>query len=245
MLHNLLRICPRNIGDKVCSPCDYFDLGPVSKIEVGDITSDQLTSTIILGGGGVTIFDRAMQVLSSHASQIIAWGIGCNREPSYPPSTGVLPIWLQKCRLAGIRDYGTPFDWVPCASCMSPLFDAQYEVQNEVGLYEHWEHPLGIAALPALRNDCHSFAEAVAFLASCETIVTNSYHGAYWAVLLGRRVLVKDINSKLIHMKHQPAIYHSEPWHHKLGELRAFPEAISECRAANVAFYERVKDELR
>lgn len=36
------------------------------------------------------------------------------------------------------------------------------------------------------------FNETVAFLGSSEVVLTTSYHGLYWATLLGRKVVVLE-----------------------------------------------------
>ncbi len=242
MLLNLYRQCKHNIGDKYAAVTDYFDLGPNTKDDIWEITPEELNyENILLGGGGLPVFDEAMKVLEPFAKKIIAWGIGCNQfrtgyeKPNFPK-------WFSDCKLVGVRDWGTSYEWVPCATCMSPLFDKTYEIKHEVGAYEHWEHKLKHEHEPKLKNDCESLAEVIEFLGSCETVVTNSYHGAYWATLLGRKAMVQPLNSKLYNMKHQPVIYCFGHWRNCIDKARAFPEALQECRAANLSFYDKVKE---
>lgn len=244
MLLNLYRKCKHNIGDKVASVLNYFDLGSNVQEDVWQITPDRLNyDNILLGGGGLPVFDEAMKVLEPFAEKIICWGIGCN-EFSTGYSKPVFQSWISRCKLVGVRDWGTPYEWVPCATCMSPLFDKTYEIKYAVGAYEHWEHKLKHEHEPKLKNSCESFEEVIEFLGSCETVVTNSYHGAYWATLLGRKAMVQPLNSKLYNFKHQPVIYSMGHWKGCIDKAKAFPEALAECRTANLKFYEKVKNTL-
>jgi exopolysaccharide biosynthesis predicted pyruvyltransferase EpsI len=83
-------------------------------------------------------------------------------------------------------------DAVPCPSCMSDLFDRQYETRHERCWYENVDIlPLpGEPGSPKKSNTCISMEDAISFLASAETVITSSYHGAYWASLLGREVVL-------------------------------------------------------
>ena len=239
MLLNLYRDCQSNVGDKASTPVDYFDLGPVERKDFWGITSKDLEGRqILLGGGGLAIFREALEVLAPHAANCIVWGIGCNQAIN-KPTKPTLPSLLSNCPLVGVRDWGTPYDWVPCASCMSPLFDQPRQVQHDVGFYGHYDIALKDAGQPYLANNC-TFAEAVAFLGSCETIVTNSYHGAYWATLLGCKVLVWPVNTKLFCFRHQPRVIQNMRWQQNIQHAVAYPNSLAECRQANCSFYAKV-----
>jgi exopolysaccharide biosynthesis predicted pyruvyltransferase EpsI len=85
--------------------------------------------------------------------------------------------------------------------------------------------------------------EAVAaFLGSAETVVTSSYHGAYWASLLGRRVVGIPTSSKFYGLKHAIPLCTIEDWPRFEKLARSYPEALDDCRSANIAFAEKVKD---
>lgn len=235
---NLWRDCQHNIGDKVASPIDYFPIEARRKDVWGITAADLQGRQIILGGGGLACFRESMAVLEPFAANVIVWGIGGNQH-IVSPTPLQLPSFLDRCKLVGIRDFGQGFEWVPCASCMSPLFDHPATIQHEVGFYGHWEIPLPQAGQPYLQNNC-TFAEAISFLGSCAVVVTNSYHGVYWATLLGRKVLVWPTNTKFFHFKHQPRIIRNGQWSQNLKDAVAYPEALAECRAANQAFYVKV-----
>jgi hypothetical protein len=96
-----------------------------------------------------------------------------------------------------------------------------------------------------LRNIEPQFEEVIAFLGSGSIILTNSYHGAYWGTLLGRKVvIIRPFSSRFFHMRHQPAITESQNWQGTLSKARHFPEALAECRQANRIHFERICEHL-
>lgn len=212
-----------NVGDAVCSPASYFDFDiPTEIVRFGEPIPP--CDAVIFGGGAIG--NRVGKIVTP-ARYKIAWGVGetrhgrteCNRAP-------------EGFDLYGSRDWEQEgAEWIPCASCMSPLFDKTYEVQLEAALYYNFRRlKPAVAGLPELHNEV-SFEEAVAFLGSAETVVTNSYHGAFWATLLGRKVrIIEAYSSKLYQFRHKPG--------------PRYPEALEECRAANRGFYAKVMDLL-
>ncbi|CAL4869162.1 hypothetical protein MMA231_03453 (plasmid) [Asticcacaulis sp. MM231] len=152
-----------------------------------------------------------------------------------------MPDYLKAFDLVGVRDFGTEYRWVPCASCMLPQLDKPYVVQHEVVIYEHKRIPIPLNGTPRLSNDGNDIDAVLAFLASGETVITNSYHGAYWATLLGKRVIAIPNMSKMYRFKHFPVVCRADEWKRFSALTRAYPEALAECRAANLAFFEEVK----
>jgi len=219
----------RNVGDENCSPGRYFDLGPV--VDIGSVPQAEV---IIYGGGTMAV--EASSHARSRSGLKVAWGIGHTErgrlgrhvDPDYSAFD-----------LAGSRDWGVggKVRWVPCASCLSPLFDQEYPITREVAFYGHrLLSPL--SGPDSLNNDCMDMAKVIAHLASAVTIVTSSYHGVYWATLLGREVVALPYGSKFFSMRHQPTFvdeYDGQPG-------RSYPEALDECRAANRDFFNSLND---
>ena len=232
MIVSISSTATSNLGDLVSRPALYFDLPVTRHIDVREPQPD--ADLYIVGGGAVQ--------RRAYRAPAILWGTGwTKRKPADRP----LPGRPENVVLWGRRDYGQPgATWVPCASCMSPLFDREYAIQHPAVLYMNnrpdtpyrtLERP-PIYDLPTQHNGV-TFEEAVAFLGSGETIVTNSYHGAYWGTLLGRRVvIVNPYSSKFLHFRHQPAI--ARNW--RTARPRTYPDALGECREANRAFYAAV-----
>ena len=70
-------------------------------------------------------------------------------------------------------------------------------------------------------------------------VVTSSYHGAYWASLMGRRVVMLPFGSKFMSLKYRPPVATSVQEGVQLAQ--AFPDALHDARQHTSSFYERVK----
>jgi hypothetical protein len=76
-------------------------------------------------------------------------------------------------------------------------------------------------------------------------VLTNSYHGAYWAALLGREVLVfEPWNSKWLLTPWDFTHCNRNDWRERRAEARRFPWALADARRRNILFARRVFSEL-
>lgn len=212
----------KNAGDRWSSPLDYLPF-PGSETIVGDMRSppDCKPDVVIYGGGSITASPDFHAWLGA---KVIAWGVGhhIRRQPWDEA------MRTEHVRAAGFCDLYFPrdpiegFECVSCASCLHPIFDevmprplhkvVRYSAARRVNV----EAP---AAAPHMSNEYGSIEEAVRFLASGETVITSSYHGAYWAGLLGRKVEIVPWGSKF----------------HYLPKMN-----LAACRAANYAAHAKV-----
>jgi hypothetical protein len=286
-----------NIGDALSAPLNYFQF-PGFQSTFCDIDEhpdqDRLKSQPILLGGGGLLFPRfldpikALQSLRDRGPHIL-WGVGQQtyggdlalefQQFAYQP-------YLQGADLVGIRDYFDPLQeppkhglahhisWVPCASCMHPAFDRVRTPQHEIVVFSHKKFRLQIPDLPTLTNEEMDFETVLDFLGSGETILTSSFHGAYWATLLGRKVLAFPFSSKFYGLRHRPGLFpvqkwrpkrrrlalfgktlyerfdkdwfecDLEGWRSRLGQCRSYPESLEECRDRNRWFYQEVLKRL-
>lgn len=230
---SIYRLATRNTGDKVCSPAQYFHLPPSQKIDI--LNSDYAASTknYLIGGGGILYFgDRISKLIERCEKKIVIWGAGHNLHKRVAID---YPTALEKCDLVGLRDWNSPYEWVPCASCMSPLFDETYEAKREVGFYSHYA--IKNTHIQGMTND-QPFSEVIKYLGESEVVVTNSYHGVYWATLLGRKVIAYSHSTKFKTLRHMPVLIEdSRSWQHYLTKCREYPESLEQCRKANKQFY--------
>lgn len=246
-----------NVGDKYSCPVLYFPFRErlVADIfELRDKNIHQMPESVIVGGGGLLgpYFMEPFEVLMRNRAAIkklIGWGMGSNVH--YRPEVGfqseiddLLPEFLKEFDLLGIRDFGTQYRWVPCASCMHDSLLQGYEVRNPVVIYEHKDLPIDIDGFPRLKNSEMEIRNVIAFLASSEAVITNTYHGVYWATLLGKRVVVLPFSSRFHGFKHPPVICSDGNWKVALEKSETYPNALAECCEANIAFYSEVISEF-
>jgi hypothetical protein len=236
-----------NIGDMRCAPLLYFDFpGRQKKITDVRLWDESWDAPIILGGGGI-LFPSLLHIYESKVPKakqpVIFWGAGDNM-----PVPGDYPGWMDRIGLVGVRDHGTRHPWVPCASCMSPLFDNVPEPTREMVVYDHFQYPVPVEGFERMRNDCTDFDQVIRFLASGETLYTSSYHGVYWGVLLGRKVLLSPYltrSTRWMRMKHKPSVVsEASRWKEAREAAQPYPGALGECREANLRFYDRALELL-
>ena len=234
-----------NEGDFASCPAQWFDF-PEHRVQNYDEPIGSAKAVIY--GGGTMVNWLQGRPLSSATS--IGWGMGSSRhgetEP-WPDPHGFALVgtreWTAEREAAGL--------WTPCASCMSPLFDGTWSVKHEAVQFANaspsiMERFSGVrGGLPWMHNEC-PMDEIVAFLGSAETVVTNSYHGIFWATLLGRKVVALPYSSKFYNFRHPPAYSRDRglDWRDAANDALVYPDALSECRAASRAFYERVMETL-
>lgn len=247
---NVFRADQTNVGDWYCAPQRYFPALAGAQADILAVDHDQLRGHVVVGGGGLIAktFAGPMAALAGARpamTSLVAWGIGesliVDRTGAVvPPFDGPLPDYLSAFDLVGVRDFGTAYHWTPCASCLLPQFDAPRPPVHEIVIYEHKRIPIPIQGFPRLTNAGDDIDAVLGFLGSAELVITNSYHGAYWATLLGRRVVAIPNMSKMYRLKHAPVLCRPESWERAAEVAVPYPEALGECRAANLAFMEQV-----
>lgn len=254
LINNIRRINPQNCGDTNCSPLKYFDLHTsYRELCIEKITNaPYLLSFIkesgcstIIGGGGLVYYGW-LHVLRNLPKESIVWGIGLNLHGKR--ENGTYPSFFDFFKLVGVRDFGTKYRWVPCASCMHPFFSKIPPPSRDVVVYEHYEQPIALPQgcdFPRLNNGVRDMVTALKFIASGSTVITNTYHGVYWATLLGRRVVALPIwdSSRFFFFKHPPLIV-NEFSLKDLNKTIRYDESLGECVNSNEKFHEDVSNSL-
>lgn len=243
---NIHRIDPENIGDLACSPIHYFP--SLRGCKTADIGGEwDATHAYIVGGGGLLngLWQDRLVNLADGGTPAIAWGIGCNVHGS---AAFVWPKFLDTYALVGLRDWGNPWKCVPCPSCLHPSFDEVRETEPRYPcvIYEHHLMPLPIScqAGPRLSNrqPLTAFVDVLRFLAQGRVVISNSFHGLYWAMLLNRPTLCfQPFSNRFYCFQNRPVYCDENDWQKKLetaGESR--PEYLSDCRERNTDFYHEV-----
>jgi len=286
-----------NIGDILSAPLNYFEF-PGFQCETRDIddlptdfppdlsdanprANNPKGKHLILGGGGL-LFSRYLGKVTApghHPNRglYIFWGVGqqwYDGDPSLTFRQFDYQPYLKGVDLVGVRDYQVGLPWVPCPSCLHPAFDKPRTPQREFVVFSHKKFRIQVPGVPALTNEVMDLETVLDFLGSGETILTSSFHGAYWGTLLGRRVLAFPFSSKFYGLKHAPAFYPIQKWRQKghrlalfgktfyerfeedwfecpmegwrslLGQCRPYPESLQECRDRNRWFYQEVLKRL-
>ncbi len=266
-LINLHRRQTSNIGDITSAPLGYFTLSTDQQLmEISGwghenaarrqkwLAQFERGRGIILGGGGLMEYEKvrpSFEFVARSGRKAVIWGAGNNSAGNWPSARPSFGQDYSAFGLIGCRDHGYEslgFEWVPCASCMHPGFDAPPAPTRDLLFYGN-PGPKGTRRLPkgfaedqAAWNRSTTIEEVIAALASAETVVTTSYHGAYWATLLGRKVVGVRVTAKFYGFRHAIPLCVLDDWPRYARLARTYPEALEECRAANRAFAAKVAD---
>jgi hypothetical protein len=223
-----------NIGDLLSSPLRYFQFPgfDCQTLDIGKIDyTNVVDSHIIIGGGGL-LCDRFLPhvqaIYQAKTGRVIFWGVGQQRYGSgiQKPETFDYGTFLSAANLLGIRDDGMKYPWVPCVSCMHPAFDKPRSPQHEIVVFSHNKFQIHFPGLPHLTNTTDDFESVLDFLGSGETILTSSFHGAYWGILLGRKVLTFPFSSKFTTLRHKPATYPLKHWTRIKWKIALFKQVL-------------------
>lgn len=225
-----------------CPPGLYLDFGQTAFL---DFSATAPACDLALLGGGQVFQDVVETVVlrTQDARKKVVWGIGISPKDRRSVEFDLLQA---NCALISTRTYGIAgCDYVPCPSALSPLFDAVPEPQHEVVLFSHARKSLDlqrVPGIPEMNNHAGDMASVIAHLASGATVVTNSYHGTYWAMCLGRKVLCLPFSHKFKQFRVNPVFGDPADWIGQVTNAKAHPEMLEDARAHNVAFYEKVRN---
>jgi len=246
-----MTVNPDNLAEQVCRPTTYFkELADVevlpNDVEDLDIFGEKAA---IFGGSGLFYPDTAevlRKALNRKNHPMVLWGVGANDHLEHLVKW---PQWTKEFDLIGLRDFGNPWDYVPCPSCMSPLFDEARDTApvHDVVVYEHPLCQIKEIKGRAKMNNKHpaeKYREVLMFLASGKTVVTSSYHGVYWAMLLARKVLCwKPFSSKFYSLEPLHYRVNEQNWYKVHSTMRAPAQVydyLERCRQHNVLFAQKV-----
>lgn len=216
-----------NVGDRLSGPYLHWDWEPHEVLDICDLRGiDALEpgARVIIGGGGLLLpyFMPFLERLQRRQpSKVVWWGVGermvQDLERGYLPESrcggGITPGTFPDGHLVGVRVVGSPYRHVPCCSCRFIerfLASCPDPPTNDVVMFEHEAVALPAGAgFPKMVNTECTPPEAIRFIASGRVVVTNSYHGMYWARLLGRPVVCVPFSSA--HYRNDWGVLYSDP----------------------------------
>ncbi len=250
---NLMLIDTNNYGDRSSSPLDYFGFD-CEAIRM-DVTSyhskiEELKECFIIYGGGGHIHIPAPDYNDGrfgHIEEIIklspwmvTWGLGHNvpglDELLYPP------YFKTAFKLNGMRNKSDEYRWVPCSSCMSPLFDEPRDKPTSAYvIYHHDNRLIDIGNFKKKSLNKTSMRAALKFIQKGRTLITNSFHGAYWGLLLGKKVVVISPLTTKFKSIHPDLVFATEHnWRGVAKSAKADINFLDECRNSNIKYHKDV-----
>ena len=185
--------------------------------------------------------------LKNESAPRILWGAGHNGEIGKKKNIKLeYPDWISEFDHVGIRDWNQNLPWVPCASCMHGALTKKYSIKNDIIWFEHKKQLIkdfGNDSIPRFVNSGNNIDQTIELLGSANIILTNSYHGAYWGTLMGKRVIVvSPWSTKFSNMRHQPTIIlDSKEWKDVIDTVDTHYDALDECVAATEKFWKEIR----
>ncbi|WP_158524875.1 polysaccharide pyruvyl transferase family protein [Mesonia sp. K7] len=264
---NVHRYTLGNVGDLYAGPHHYFDelkgkqvdiLGfrKISKKKRLDWISKINDNALVIGGGGllnIRHFERQMKLfeeLKAKGKKTVIWGAGHNqRDLSKYQNNTVYNINPSNFGIVGTRDYSAKTEWVPCVSCLHPIFDRKFTVNKEVGVIycnktsKRKDLLQYFKDFPSTSNTT-DLEEMVNFIGSSDTIITDSYHAMYWGILLNKKTVVIPTTSKFYDFKYKSVISDYENYREDIKKAQRYSGVLEECREINRNFATKVFDYL-
>jgi len=268
LIINIFRQNTDNVGDRYCAPYIYDNFKNYIVITSDIYKFDEIYGKIdlnedvifIIGGGGLLNClnewnNTLMNIFTKYPNnKIIIYGAGLNTISANPSINKNIMECIPTNALIGLRDYlqDSKYIFNPCVSCMHPCFEKKYITTQKYGFYLHHEQTTvksdteltltdntGFKIIGKLmKNDEKNIDNVLNFLGSSEIIITNTYHGVYWGMLLNKKVILLQITStKFNNMKYKPVLY-SGNFEKDLDKCIIYPNMLQECRTLNKEFYE-------
>lgn len=254
------RIDKTNPGDYWSCPSHYFPFsGGQEFVDIRNIKGYLTKDLVVFGGGGLlgrVTWDQNVADLAKN-NNVVLWGAGQNTygQKKKGDMVGIkvetnVPSYIKYFNKVGLRDYNVGYDWVPCASCMHSVFLKASKIKptKDILGIEHNKIKLRSDFFSTISHNIsvNEIEDFILKIAEYKNVITNTYHGAYWSLLLGKKVLIQPWSSKFNNLKWnvdyigrneqtQPTIFN------KLDLLKNNNEhALEEARTANQKFYERL-----
>lgn len=158
-----------------------------------------------MGGGAYGRYGtKSIKHYGYQPGNTVLWGVGESRSKAAPAPVKPLPFLAWGLR---DKDRAPEGHFLPCVSCLHPMLatpaartgtllflNADPNVTDRQTADQHLK--LANARGWHLRYNNASTREMAASLANCQRVITNSYHGAYWALLTGHEVVLLGYSSK-------------------------------------------------
>ncbi len=265
---NIHRTDPTNAGDYYCGPHHYFNVLSGKSLDIFDYKNEDgferdnwskkiISNSLIIGGGGLlclSAFSRQMKLfekLKAKGKKTVIWGAGHNsiNRAHFHRKIQKYNVDPDAFGLVGVRDYSMKEEWVPCVSCLHPIFDQKFREKRETGIIFHKKTLKNKSVvrefkdIPSIANN-DTLENIIQFIGETQTVITSSYHAMYWAMLLGKKVVVFPSSSKFFDFKYQPVISNIRNYKNDIKKAQSYSGVLEECRAANVNFGNKVFDYL-
>lgn len=249
---HFIHVCePRNPGDMLSYPYLYFKkyfnrfdcrIHHTKDIKFETIEANDVV--ILASGGCFEVLDKFQEDINrllDMCNNVISWGCGHNAHHDRPV---YWPIDFEKFKLLSVRDFNYQQQrYCPCVLCMMSGLDYMHDISRRIGIIEHQDFPIDIAG-EKISHKCN-IQKILNFIGSSEIIITNTYHCAYWAMCMKKKVILyQPFSTKFDNFKHHPVIY-SGDIEKDIAQSKVYPDFLKECRTINLQLFADVRKIIR
>lgn len=203
------RYVPANLGDWICCPYYYYTeyfsrytcvLHSNWAVLWHEIEREDI---VIFGGGGLLDnsdeLNRIINRLIEKCNNVIIWGAGThkyNQDNIFGKKTANERIMYERAAMVGVRDYEHPsgLSYLPCVSCMNPAFSVKQvdvPIRRSIGTIKSaLESTFAVQDLPSFVTNAEPIGTVASYIMSSNIILVSSYHGAFWAMLMGKKAIL-------------------------------------------------------
>ena len=168
-----------NAGDWWSTPHHYFEKGKVFDfVENPNNYKTEECDLLIIGGGGILELEdlpkHQLWINKFSPKKKVIWGAGASHKTFDHP-------FYKQFNLIGLRNARSPFNFVPCVSCLHPLIKYNIKGSGEI-IIGHNKRPL-----PNQNHNQHVPIErSIHNINNASRVITTSYHIYYWSRLMGK-----------------------------------------------------------
>ncbi|WGV17380.1 hypothetical protein [Fuscovulum ytuae] len=262
------RYVAANLGDWICCPYYYFPdyfaqytciLHSDWAVLWHEIERDDI---VIFGGGGLLDnsdeLNRVLNRLINCCDNVIIWGAGThkyNKDNIFGKKTATEEIHYDRAAIVGVRDYMHPsgLPYLPCVSCLNPAFLTPQDsvpIKRTIGTIKSaLETNFAVEGLPSFVTNAQPIGKVAKYILSSQVILVSSYHGAYWAMLLGKKAVLPSTRlgvDKYRYFRHPVGFYDGNSFNEDellsiASNLPEIPSFLEESRKLNHDFFEKTR----
>jgi len=255
-----------NAGDYYCSPKLYYNFDGFDVIHrtlnptIFNTLKDEPnfnSSYVIFGGGGIIDTNSDIKTFYDTLPKTniyFHWGSGSNRinlnQVNWKINDKEIKFVdsdFENFKLIGRRDYIEKYkqnhSYVPCVSCKLPQLKKKYINQRRIGIVQHaWLKQINLN-YPTINMNLSNYDidNIIKFIGESEIIITGSFHGAYFGLLMGKTVLINgNWSSKFDTFKYKPTLLTNDIEKDIVEANIAPNNYLDECIELNDNFYKKI-----
>ncbi|MEI3347543.1 MAG: hypothetical protein V8R55_03775, partial [Dysosmobacter sp.] len=224
-----------NTGDMNCGPELYFEelmkdrIAFFHSIKEIDYSLIRENDWVILGGGGMLDcspqYQEAIKQLLVCSKRVVSWGLGHN---AHHKDTIYYHGEIEPIDYTQFFSVHNKRLWLWNRSCITHDggLSRDYVIKRRIGVLTH--HEIRISEFDFECDNSQPIEKILRFIGESEIIITNTYHGAYWATLMNKKVILYHPFSNRFDYLKYPLVRYSGDLEADIDRALVYPHALQE-----------------